>query len=61
MTSSNEIIYTVDEIANYLKVDGFSVRRWITEGKLKAFKLGKGAKAHWRVKESDLNKFMESR
>jgi len=43
MILENEI-YLVDETAKYFKVNENSVRKLIKEGKLKAFKLGKGYK-----------------
>jgi len=47
------ILYTLREIAKILKVSEKSVYRYIKSGKLKANKIGQ-----WRIKESDLNKFI---
>ena len=41
MILENEI-YLVDETARYFKINDDSVRKLIKDGKLKAFKLGKG-------------------
>lgn len=46
-------LYTLQEIAEILKVSEKSVYRYIKSGKLKASKIGQ-----WRIKEEDLNKFI---
>lgn len=48
-----EKLYTVKEIAEYFAVSVKTVRRWIAEGRIKAFKVG-GA---WRMAKKDLGKF----
>lgn len=48
---------TTKEIADILKVNILTVRRWIGAGKLPATSLGK----EYRIKRSDLNKFLEDR
>ncbi|GIK37959.1 MAG: hypothetical protein BroJett011_17920 [Chloroflexota bacterium] len=47
-------IFTVQEVADYLKVSRSTVWRWCNEGKLVAFKAGRG----WRVRQSDLEKML---
>ena len=47
-------ILTVPEIAEYLKVSRTTVWRWCNEGKLTAFKAGRG----WRVHRSELEKMV---
>lgn len=47
---------TVDQIAEELDVAKTTVREWIQEKKLKAYKLGR----NWKVKRADLEKFIES-
>ena len=47
-------ILTVPEIAEYLKVSRTTVWRWCNEGKLPAFKAGRG----WRVHRSELEKMV---
>lgn len=47
-------IFTVQEVADYLKVSRSTVWRWCNEGKLSAFKAGRG----WRVRQSDLEKML---
>jgi len=50
-----EKYYTIEEIAKILKVAYLTVYRWIQDGKLVAYKAGK----QYRIKKSDLEKFVE--
>jgi len=45
-------ILTVREIAEYLKLSRTTIWRWCNEGKLKAFKVGRG----WRIHRSELER-----
>jgi excisionase family DNA binding protein len=54
---ARENIYTLQEVAEWLKVTDQSVRRWIKDGKLSAYKLGHD----WRIAESDVLTFLEER
>ena len=45
------------EIADMFKVSRQTVYRWVKSGELSAFKLGHD----WRIKNSDLQKFIEER
>lgn len=47
--------YTIQEVADLLKVSYLTVFRWIQTGKLTAYKMGK---MH-RIEISDLNIFLE--
>jgi len=47
-------LLTLKEVAKYLRVSERSVLRYIEAGKLKATKIG-----YWRIKESDLGKFLK--
>ncbi len=47
-------ILTVPEIAEYLKVSRTTVWRWCNEGKLQAFKAGRG----WRVHRTEVEKIV---
>ncbi len=47
--------YTIDEIAQLLKVSYLTVFRWIKANKLSAYKIGK----QYRIDVQDLNKFLE--
>lgn len=48
-------IYTIEETAEILKMSVRNVRRWIDEGKIKAFKLGH----QWRIHEEDLQALID--
>ncbi len=50
-------ILTIKEICAGLKVTRRTVLSWIKMGELKAFKLGSGRRL-WRVKERDLQRFI---
>ena len=47
-------LYTIDEIAQTLKVTRRTVYNYIQNGNLKAIKIGK----YWRVKHEDLELFL---
>jgi excisionase family DNA binding protein len=53
-----EEYYTLEEIAERLKVSRRTVNRWIEDGKLTAVKFAPG-QGHIRVAESDLKEFVE--
>jgi len=42
-----EILLTTEQVARYLKVDKFTVYRWVTQRKIPAFKVG----SQWRYKK----------
>jgi excisionase family DNA binding protein len=42
-----EILLTTEQVARYLKVDKFTVYRWVTQRKIPAFKVGN----QWRYKK----------
>ena len=48
-------LYTTEEVADILKMDTETTRRFIREGKITAYKVG----SEWRVKEEDLVEFVE--
>ncbi|NSW76059.1 MAG: helix-turn-helix domain-containing protein [Candidatus Atribacteria bacterium] len=50
-----EEFYTVEEVAQKLKVTEYVIRKWIREKKLKAVKIGR----LWRVPESALREFLK--
>jgi excisionase family DNA binding protein len=50
-----DIIYTVEEAAEKLKVSTFTIREYLKSGKIKGFKIGNG----WRIKESELEAFVD--
>lgn len=47
-------LLTIEEVAEILRVSTRSVNRYIESGRLKASKIG-----WWRIKQSDLDKFLE--
>jgi len=56
--------YTVPEIAKVLGVTPYTVRQYLKEGKLEGFKntnSGRSNNDRWRVKESVLLAYVESR
>ncbi|MEW6172199.1 MAG: helix-turn-helix domain-containing protein [Bacillota bacterium] len=46
---------TVNEAANYLRIEPNVLRCWLREGKFPGVKTG----VNWRVDETDLQKFIE--
>lgn len=50
---------TIEEITQMLSVHEQTVRRWIREGQLPGVLLGR--KAGYRIRESDINAFLEDR
>ena len=51
-------LLTVQEVAQRLKVHPQTVLRWLRDGALHGVRLG-GRRAGWRVKESDLEAYLE--
>jgi len=54
MDTNIDKLFTIEEVAKILRVSTRSVTRYIETGKLKASKIGV-----WRIKEVDLNAFLE--
>ncbi len=54
MTNPEEKLLTAKEAAKMLRVSYRSIVRYIEQGKLKASKIGM-----WRIKQSDLDQFLE--
>ena len=52
----DEKFYTIDQIAEILGMHHKTIRKFITEGKLRANKVGK----QWRISGNDLSLFMEA-
>lgn len=50
-------LYTPEEVAEILKVSVITVKKWLRNGELKGVKVGK----FWRVREEDLQEFLEGR
>lgn len=54
--------YTPDQVAEQLAISAKHVRMLIAAGELRASNIGgEGRSARWRVSESDLNRWLESR
>lgn len=49
-------VFTVKQVANYLKVCDRTVIRLIHDKKIKASKVG----GSWRIKEKDINKYLNT-
>jgi excisionase family DNA binding protein len=56
---TDDILYTVEEIATRLSVHPDTVRRWIKSGELRAINLG--ARAGYRIPKSALDEFLQQR
>jgi excisionase family DNA binding protein len=48
---------TVDQVAEALQVSPWTVRIWLRARRLRGFRPG-GTKAGWRIRESDLERFI---
>jgi PTS system nitrogen regulatory IIA component len=46
--------HPIEEVSELLRVSVYTVRRWIKEGDLPAYKVGRG----WRISESDLDAWL---
>jgi len=46
---------TPQEVSELLRVSAQTVRRWIHDGDLPAYKIGRG----WRIREEDLNLWLD--
>lgn len=51
--------YTVEEIAQRLKVTDQTVRRWLKDGDLTGTNFS--GRTGWRIREADVNAFLERR
>ena len=49
---------TRGEVARYFRVNARPVDRWLKNGSLKGYKLGKGKTALWRIPEDEVGKFL---
>jgi len=47
-------LYTLKEVAKYLRVSERTLFRYIKSGHLRAYRIGQ-----WRVSQKDLNKFLK--
>jgi excisionase family DNA binding protein len=58
---TDEKLFTPSEVAERVGVSPRTVSRWCRSGKIGSVLLGEGRYARWRVKESQLNTFMDER
>ncbi len=56
-----ETLYTVKQLASIFDVTEYTIRCWINDGRLKAFKPSDKKKGHWRVSESEVRKLAETK
>lgn len=54
---TEERYLTVHEVAIRMRVTEYTVRNWLRSGRLVGYRPG-GTKAGWRIKESDLERFI---
>ena len=47
-------VLTPEEVSQMLRVSVYTVRRWIKEGSLPAYKVGRG----WRISEMAMNEWL---
>lgn len=52
---NTEELLTITEIEKKLHVDGSTVRRWIQQGKIKAYRFGRA----YRIPKSEFDQFVE--
>lgn len=50
---------TLNEAAKYFRVHIRTVERWLKNGSLKGYKLGKGKTALWRIPKEEINIFLD--
>jgi excisionase family DNA binding protein len=48
--------YTVDDVAKALKLNPYTVRRLVREGKIPAFKIG----GQWRFRKEEIDHFIKN-
>jgi len=53
-TSEHLAFLTPDEVSELLRVSVYTVRRWIKEGSLPAYKVGRG----WRISEMAMDEWL---
>jgi len=54
---TSDRLFTIQEVADHWQVSTKTVRRWIDDGDLAAFKLGR----QWRIADKDLKHFLRER
>ena len=54
--SKKENIFTAEEVAEYLRIHPYTVRRLVRTGKLPGFKVG----GQWRFRKDDIDQWSKS-
>lgn len=54
-TAEPQSFLTPQEVSSLLRVSVYTVRRWIKEGSLPAYKIGRG----WRISETEMAHWLE--
>lgn len=49
--------YSTEEVSEILGISTYTIREYIRNGSLKGFKIGR----EWRISESDLQEFLDSK
>lgn len=57
MSQQSEPFLSVDEVAQILKMDTETVRKWIRQKKLKAYRFGRD----YRIRRDDFDQFVKER
>lgn len=55
--NEDDVLLSVKEVSEYVRVGPESIRRWLRDGKLSGVNLGRGA--GWRIRRSDLEEMVE--
>ena len=48
--------WTVDEVAAFLKLNPYTIRRLVRQGKIPAFKIG----GQWRFRKEEIDRFIKT-
>lgn len=56
---SEDIFYTVREFSNLVKVHPNTVLKGIKEGRIQAFKIGKGSRSDYRILGTEIKRLCE--
>ena len=54
-------IYTVQEVADIIKVEPRTIKKWLTAGSLQGFKLSDSPRSEWRITEQQFQDFINHR
>ena len=58
MSDNSTSLMTIRQVAKALTLNEWTVRDWISDGRLPAVKLGPGERAPVRIRESDVEKLL---